>query len=166
MSSEVRAASKGKNSRSPAMRDSVYEVESSWLWSSSVQYRRTLIYIGTHDLSIVRILGFWGCPGFWGHHSSLWEHFPRSWYSQKSKNYTKIARNHKIDRNMYNVHFINQASIYTSEHAHKGWYVVLEGQGILKMQKFVRLIDRLYIKIDRFFISIIICLHSHQAAME
>ena len=52
---------------------------------------------------------------------------------------------------VYYLHFINQASIdgLTSEFAHKGCYDVLEGQGCLKTQKFVR--SLVYKKLIIFF---------------
>ena len=84
------------------------------------QYRAIPPYLDLHtrDLIIVRIFAFWGYPGLWGHHSSLCEHFQRLGHSQKSKNYTKIARNQYQNGSqyMFYVHFTGLTFYSSSIH--------------------------------------------------
>jgi len=96
--------------------------------------------------------------------------------SSKSKIRTEIAHNYYQNRSQY-VRVLctlkkkpssNQASIddLTPENAHRGCHDVLKGQGSLKTQKFVQILDCAYKKNDNHFTFITICPCIHQAAME
>ena len=78
MSSEVRAASICKNraiSRSPAMRDLVYEVESPWV----MHYVPPFNVLNSAAVSwwfgaiFGHIFALWDCHDLWSHHGSLFE---------------------------------------------------------------------------------------------